>query len=392
MGYIVRMPSLGMQMDRGEVITWHVRTGDRIVEGDTLVTIESEKATADVEATADGVLRQVYVEETGTAEPGEPLAIVAGSGEDIESLEREAEARAPPRVEDDTELEANAPTDADSGGIQDGSRPPATPRARRRAEALGVDLATVSGSAPNGGIVERDVEAAAVSASGPMTPMEERELSGVRKTIADRLGESYHEAIHVTETREVEVEDLFTAAESAGVSVTDVVLLAVTEALDAYPEFNAHIVDGRHQLFGTHDIALAVDAEGGLVAPVLRDVGSRSLDDLASTRRELTERARSGDQTPADLAEATFTVSNLGPMGVDAFTPIINPPQIAVLGVGRARQRAVPDEAGGVTFRRHLVLSLSFDHRVVDGADAARFLGSIADALEDASQLVEKRS
>jgi len=224
----------------------------------------------------------------------------------------------------------------------------------------------------------------------PRTLREERTPSPMRKTIANRLQESYRNAVHVTVSRDVDAEALVTAADDAGVSLVDVLLRALSDALAAHPAFNATFEDGTHRLYEEHNVGVAVAIEDGLVAPVVADVGDRSLDDVAAERQRLTEAVQRGDYAMADLRGGTFTVSNLGPLGVDGFTPIINPPQVAILGVNRVQERARPDDDGNVTFRRTLPLDLSFDHRVVDGADAARFLGTLADGIESAGAYVDE--
>ncbi|MFB6196536.1 MAG: 2-oxo acid dehydrogenase subunit E2 [Haloplanus sp.] len=221
----------------------------------------------------------------------------------------------------------------------------------------------------------------------PRTVREERSPSPMRRTIANRLRESYREAVHVTVSREVDAEALVATADaSPTVSITDVLIRALSDALDAHPAFNATFEDGTHRLYEEHNVGVAVDIDEGLVTPVVPDVGSKSLDDIATERRRLTEAVRRGDYTMADLRGGTITVSNLGSLGVDAFTPIINPPEIAILGVNRIRERAMPDGDGDAAFRRRLRLDLSFDHRIVDGADAARFLGTLGEAVEDAER------
>jgi len=240
------------------------------------------------------------------------------------------------------------------------------------------------------------------TASGPAerTVRDERRLSPMRRTIAERLGESYREAVHVTLHREVRAEALLAVVEGAGaddsdVSLLDPLLLAVSETLAAHPAFNATFDDDTHRLYEEHNVAVAVAIEAGLVTPVLADVGSMSLSTVASERRRVTDLVQSGDYSMSDLRGGTFTVSNLGPLGVDSFTPIINPPQVAILGVGRTRERAIRPAEGSpeaVGFEQRLSLDLVIDHRVVDGADGARFLETLAGHVEDVDSLVEERA
>lgn len=220
--------------------------------------------------------------------------------------------------------------------------------------------------------------------SDPRTVSEERTLGPMRSTIADRLQESYRNAVHVTVGRSVDAENLVETVEAAPdhVSIIDGVLLALSTTLEAHPSFNATFEDGTHRLFGDQHVGIAVDVEAGLVTPVLRNLGSLSLAEIGDDRRRLVELVQVGDHSMSDLQHGTFTVSNLGPLGVDSFTPIINPPEVAILGVDRLRDRPVPGD-DGPEFRREIRFDLTIDHRIVDGADAARFLGTLGRHLEE---------
>jgi pyruvate dehydrogenase E2 component (dihydrolipoamide acetyltransferase) len=211
----------------------------------------------------------------------------------------------------------------------------------------------------------------------------------MRKTIAGRLQESYREAVHVTVSREVDAEPLLAAAEAAvDPSMTDVLLRALSETLDAHPSFNATFEDGVHRLYEEQNVGVAVDIEAGLVTPVVADVGSKSLTEIARERKRLSEQVMDGEYSMSTFKNGTFTVSNLGPLGVDSFTPVINPPEVAILGVCRATEEVVP-EGEELVRRYRMTLDLSFDHRVVDGADAARFLGTLAERIADAEGYVD---
>jgi pyruvate dehydrogenase E2 component (dihydrolipoamide acetyltransferase) len=220
------------------------------------------------------------------------------------------------------------------------------------------------------------------------TVHEERTLTPMRRSIADRLQESYSDAVHVTVSREVDAETLVAMTDvnedssETSVSVLDGILVAVSRTLADHPEFNATYEDETHTIYEEHNVAIAVDLDQGLVTPVLEDVRGKAPDDIAAERRALTERVQAGKYSMSDLRGSTFTVSNLGPMGSDSFTPIINPPEVAILGVNRIRKRPTFVD-GEVRNRPSLNFDLSFDHRVVDGADAARFLETLAAVLTE---------
>jgi pyruvate dehydrogenase E2 component (dihydrolipoamide acetyltransferase) len=395
MAYLVKMPSLGMEMQEGEVIEWHVSEDETVEEGDLIAEIEAEKNTADINAREDGVLRHIYVEVGGVVEPGTPIGLIAEADEDIADLEAQVEQDAGADEETATETEGETPDESRAAAQQRSAqassddRIKATPKAKQRAGELGVDLATVDGTGPQGAITADDVEASSGSPAHSFIPREERTLSQMRRTITDRLGQSYQEAIHVTEHRAIVVDELLDAVDQARdgmdqeISLTDVLFLAVSQALAEHPEFNATYEDGVHRLYEEHNLCTAVDIDDGLIAPVVGDVSTMSLSDVATGRRETVEKAQSGQYTMDDLTGGTFTVTNLGMYGVDSFTPIINPPQIAILGVNRVRERAVP-AADGYRFQSEMTVDLSFDHRVVDGADAAQFLQTLAETVSDA--------
>jgi pyruvate/2-oxoglutarate dehydrogenase complex dihydrolipoamide acyltransferase (E2) component/uncharacterized OsmC-like protein len=455
MGYIVRMPNLGMSMTTGEVLQWFTGPEEAVAEGDRLLEIEAEKTTAEIAAKEDGVLHERFAEAGDAGPPGAPLAIVADRGADIEDLMVEAESRLDDLEPADSDASAGdngsdpVADDAEGAAIDDDhatddaddssdSAPSVSPRARRRAAKLDVDIDQVVSAVDGGMVTEDDViawherqtatprltprakrraeelgldpsdvpvpdDGSAVTADdldalatgGPATRTvrTERELDGMRGQIADRLSESYRQAVHVTVDRSVDVGALFEATETArveidgDVSMQDLLLRAVSRALSEHPTFNATFEDGVHRQYEEHNVGVAVDVDDGLLTPVVPDVASMSLSELSATRRDLTERVQTGEYDVDDLAGGTFTVSNLGPLDVDSFTPIINPPEVAILGLGRAEQKAV-HTSEGTTSQRHLTMSLSFDHRVVDGADAARFLDTIAEDVTEPGRLL----
>ncbi|MFB6106265.1 MAG: 2-oxo acid dehydrogenase subunit E2 [Halobacteriaceae archaeon] len=402
MGYVVRMPQLGMSMDEGTLLEWRVGEGEAVQSGDVLAVVESEKTSADVESREDGSLRRVLVSEGVTVAPGDPIGVVAGPDEDASAVLEDAGAPADGgAAAGDTAAErptgaggtpADGSTGADptaesdstgNGAAASDADVRATPGARRRAEREGVALAGVEGTGPQGVVTEGDVaraaEAGASAGAATRTVAETVELTGVQRTTADRLAESYREAVHVTVRRTVDAtpaQDVLAAARAAGVdaSLADLLLCAFADALEAHPRFNATFADDRYEVFEEVNVGYAVDVDGDLRTPVVPDVGASSVEDVAARRRDLVSRAQAGDLSVDDEAGGTVTVTNLGPLGVDSFDPVINPPEVAILGVGRVRD-------GEVT------LSLAFDHRVRNGADAARLLDALASNLTDRERL-----
>ncbi|MFC6615419.1 2-oxo acid dehydrogenase subunit E2 [Halopenitus salinus] len=481
MGYVVKVPKLGLEMDAGTVVEWFLEEGDSVEAEEPIAEIESEKTTAEIDAREDGVLRRIVLAEGESAPPGAPMAVVAAADADIADLLAEAGAsegddaegaeasgteaaetggsvgeaepeagddrgqatagsgggKISPRArkradeldidpatvsgsgpggavtEEDVERAAEGGTeagttdaDAETGAGEEPEK--VSPRARKRADELGVDLSTVTGTGPGGAVTAEDVEAAAerageeepsdVAAGGQdeegRTVVEERPLDGMRRTISSRLGESYRNAVHVTEHRTADAGSLRRAAKAAtavhgtDVSVTDVLVSALSAALEEHPAFNATFEEEVHRLYADRNVALAVDVDDGLITPVIGNVEERSIAELADERRRMTDRALSGEFTMDDLSGGTFTVSNLGLLGVESFDPIINPPQVAILGVNALSERAVARD-GEVVVREVLPLDLSFDHRVVDGADAARFLATLVERLENPWPLLD---
>ena len=407
MAYIVRMPKLGMEMENGELLEWKVDVGESIEPEQVIAEVESEKTVAEVEAREDGVLRSTALDPGEPVDVGTPMGIIAGSDEDVSDLTAEvasetgdAAVRASGGTDDavgegsgNESREPGETSGSPTTGASDDRDVRASPRAKQRAEELGVDLRSVEGTGPQGAITADDVEAAdtrgtdapsdaeedtAGETAGP-TVLEERELGEMRRTIAERLGESYREAVHVTLHRDVRVDELLEATDVADdalgtdVSVTDLLLMALSETLAEHPEFNATYEDGTHRLYAEQNVGVAVDVPEGLVAPVLRGLDGRSLSDLAESRREMTERTLDGEYSMADLQDGTFTVTNLG-----------------VLGVDRIRERPTAVD-GEVTVASWMGFDLSFDHRVVDGADAARFLGTFAHHVENPWQALFER-
>ena len=389
------LPRLGWNMEEGVFVGWLKQDGEAVRPGDALFSLEGEKATQDVESLDGGVLRVAPDgPRPGTTlpvgavlgylvEPGEPAPFEStpASGSAAEAPAAEAPPPAP---------EAPPPAAAASANETGRHRPAATPRARRAARELGVDWAELRGSGRGGRVRERDVRAVA-EAPGREPAGTASDPGPLRRTIAARM-EASARAPTVTLTTTADAGDLVrlrrqfkAAADERGgpaPGYNDFLVKLAAVALVRHPGLNAAWVDGRVVTFPDVHIGVAVDTGAGLIVPVLRDVPSMPLGRLAARVRELAARAHARKLSATESEGGTFTVTNLGAFGVDAFTPLLNPPQCAILGVGRVQRRAVA-RGKRVVARPQLTLSLTFDHRVVDGAPAATFLQTLAQGIEN---------
>ncbi len=405
----VLIPNAGQTSGEATIVRWLKKPGDSVKVGEALLEVETDKATMEVEATAAGVLQDVRYEAGAVLSVLTAVAVIAEVGERPNPPTRPSGA---PKREEGEALSPPAPIrHARRGGgtksetrallaIMRAHRPErvlASPLARAMAADAGLELTAVTGSGPHGRIMKRDVEAISVRPSRPTTEPGSRwsPFSATRRTIAERMAASWREAPQVTLTTEADAEALARLRaqfqtdlpEVDDLSFTDLFIKIAVAALREHPQLNARVEDGGIRLFDAIHIGLAVDTERGLVVPVIREADRKGVAQIARERRDLAERARSGKLRPDELSGGTFTLTNLGAFEIDAFTPIINPPEGAVLGVGRIVKKPVvrDDELRpGMT----VVLSLTFDHRLVDGGPAARFLQRIKTLVEKPHLLI----
>lgn len=392
----ITIPRLGWNMDEGVFVGWLKKDGESVRAGDPLFSLEGEKATQDVEAIDEGVLHIP----PGAPSAGETVAVGAvigylvGPGDSAPVGVGAATAAVAGRVE------ANNDPPPDSRPAPDGrrqaDRPRSSPLARRLAREFGVDWTRLRGSGRTGRVRKADVLAAVQNRHAETRPSPAPNGQGVpvtatRRAIAARMVESRQTTAPVTLTTTVDASNLvnlrgqFKAADPSGrdvPGVTDFLVKLSALALRDHPLLHARWADDRLVVPEDAHIGLAVDTEAGLIVPVIHGAAGLGLRQLAARSRELIRRAREGGLRTGDLQGGTFTVSNLGAFGVEAFTPIINPPECAVLGVGRIERKPVMD-GDKVVGREQMVLSLTFDHRVVDGAPAARFLQHLGRMIEN---------
>jgi len=376
----VVMPRLSLTMKTGTVVQWFKKEGDTVQKDESLVEVLSEKVTYDVEAPASGILRRILALEGTDVPVAQALGVIAAPDEQI--LETEAVAEAAVK---EVEEAAAVP---EKGIVEKAEeRVVASPAAKRLAREHGLDLTQVRGSGPGGRIVEEDVKQFVERTKTQPRVREIIPLTGIRKTTAERVSLSARTAPHSTITMEVDMTNASRLRGEAQVSYTDMLVKAVAIPLREQPVMNATLEDEQIKVFKDINVGVAVATEKGLVVPVVHNADQKTLGEIASALKELVEKAREGRLTKEDVSGGTFTITNLGMYGVDVFIPIINPPETAILGVGRVTEKPVVVN-GQITIKPVVQLSLSFDHRIVDGAPAAQFLQRVKQILES-SFLVE---
>ena len=387
MAISVVMPALEMAQETGKLISWLKKEGDAVAKGEPLLEVETDKAVMEVESPGDGVLAGVKVQPGAEVPVGRTIAWIVSPGETAPTEETQVESgRKTAAAVTPSPPAASAATTAAPSTAREIK---ISPKARRLASERGVDLAHVHGSGPGGEIFTSDIVAAIESkAAAPLAAVDTG--SPISRLMAERTTQSWTTVPHFFLVREVDAGALNEARqkltaeveESHGVKLThtDLLVALVARVLAKHPRMNASWVGEGVRTNSDINMGLAMAVDEGVVAPVVHKADQAELGAIALQRRELTERARSGKLRPADIAGGTFTISNLGMFGVDAFSAIITPPQAAILAVGRIADRVVPLD-GRPAIRPMMTLTLSSDHRVVDGARAAKFMRDVADAI-----------
>ena len=382
------MPKLSDSMADAVILRWLKSPGDAFERGEGLIEVETDKATVVYEAESDGTLASILAPEGATVAVGAPIATLANGEVAVSSGERRADAQ---RGSAAAEPEAAAPRPS-SGDGPPMPRANATPVARRAAVELGVSLHGLAGTGPGGRIRAEDVaraagEAAPQETGGGKGDVRTLDLTATQSTIARRMVESATTIPVFTVSSDMDVSlisELRRDARDEGddvPSLNDFVVKAAARVLREFPRFNASYVDGKVECYSRINVGVAVATEDALLVPVVLDADQKSLAQIAVDTRRLADAARRRALRPDDLQHGTFTVSNLGMLGVRSFTAIIDPPQVAILAVGGAR-RAPSEDGAGVVFRDVMTVSLTCDHRVVYGADGARFLSRLGELLE----------
>jgi len=438
----IQMPKLSDTMTEGTLVAWKKKKGDHVSSGEVLAEIETDKATMEWESSEDGTLTEIYVEEGGKVNVGDRIAFISGEGEEApkaeekEEKEKKPEAKEPekqkPKEEEakkeekpkapkaaEKEKKKASPPKAEKKEPEAEERPPgaekpeearvkASPVARRIAAEFGVDLSNVEGTGPEGRVTETDVRAAAKSkaaAPKPSVPAAVKagesariQLSGMRKIIAQRLVESLGPIPHFYLTIEVNAGPLMEArgelksagegADAAKITVNDFVLKAAVQAAVKVPRVNASFDGDAIVQYADVDLGIAVAIEEGLLTPVIRAAQNKSLREISELAKDLAHRARNKRMKPEEFQGGTFTVSNLGGMGIDSFSAVINPPQGFILAVGKMTKVPVIDDCDQIIVGHRMSLTMSCDHRVIDGALGAEYLKELRHLLENPALLL----
>jgi pyruvate dehydrogenase E2 component (dihydrolipoamide acetyltransferase) len=448
----IQMPKLSDTMTEGTLVAWKKKKGDQVSAGEVLAEIETDKATMEWESPEDGTLTEIYVEEGGKVNVGDKIAFIRGEGEEASKEEKKDEENKKPAVKEEekeeekpqpkaaeqnekqpqAETEKPAPAEAKQketapppqnktaeAGVTpapkkekpEEARVKASPVARRIAAELGVDLSTVKGTGPDGRITETDVRAeakslAAVSdrrepARAPSIKAGESariQLSGMRKIIAQRLVESLGPVPHfylqidvnagpLMEARE-ELKSAGEGADAAKITVNDFVLKAAVQGALKVPRVNASFDGDVIVQYADVDLGIAVAIEDGLLTPVIRGAQDKSLREISELAKDLAHRARNKRMKPEEFQGGTFTVSNLGGMGIDSFSAVINPPQGFILAVGKITKVPVIDDCDQIVVGHRMSITMSCDHRVIDGALGAEYLKELRHLLENPALLL----
>lgn len=405
------MQRMSVAMEYGVILKWLRKEGDSVKKGDPIVEIFGEKNEFELEATADGILLKILCEENDEIPISEPIAIIGEKGEtipDISPKKMNQVVSTPSATISEpttTEVAKVAPmkqpattTMKGKKSVMDGGRLRSSPRAKMKAKELGVDLASIDGTGPDGRIIERDVVASqGIAQVSPLLVSDERKvkkvetLTPLRRTIARRMTQSSHNP-HITMVTEIDMTEAValrtelneTTEKTFGfrISFNDIILKAVADVLESFPKFNATLNGNDLHIFEDIHLGVAMATDDGLIVPVVRSANKKGITEIAQETKSLGKRARENKLAPEELTGSTFTVSNLGPFKVDLFIPVINPPETAILALGQIKKKPVVID-DMIAIRHMMMASCAVDHRVLDGAPAGQFLQALKETLEN---------
>jgi len=378
--YEIKMPRFGLTMESGFIEKWFKEEGEKVKEGEPLLEVSSEKITNEVASPASGILLKIMGKEKEEIKVGTVIAIIGEEGEKVEKIKEKVE---PERITETVETEVTP--SARIAPPERGGRIKASPLAKKIAREKNLDLSQIKGTGPDGRIEKKDVLVYLSSVSGKNVEYKIEKLSGLRRTIAERLSKSFHTAITLTNTTEVDFTEFKKLMKENNVSITSGLVFVLSQVLKELNKFNAHFDSDKEELriFNDINIGIAVDTEKGLMVPVIKSVDKLNLKTINEQIKKLAGEARKGIISENDIKGSTFTLTNLGMMRTEIFTPVINPPEVAILGIGRIIKKPAIVNEDKISIRELAYLSLSYDHRIIDGADAAEFLEKLAKLIEN---------
>jgi pyruvate dehydrogenase E2 component (dihydrolipoyllysine-residue acetyltransferase) len=397
---LINMPKLGQTMEEGTVLTWLKHPGERVTRGEPLVQIETDKVVCDIEASQSGLLHSLLAREGEKIPVGYAIAVIAAEGETVDvatllSTRPQSAGSAGPPPPQPRAAAATTPSWQSTTTAATASQEiRISPAARKLARERGIALESLRGTGPGGRIVVEDVERAIAAPTPVATPERVRRiipLTGLRGTIAQRMMQSWTQVAHVTEVMEIDMTEVVSLRRrrmaawerefGVRISLTDMLTFAVARALREFPDLNARLEGQEIKVLEDIHLGVAVATPEGLIVPVIHHADQRSLGDIAQQSAQLADKAQVRRLTLDEVSGGTFTITNLGSYGIEIFTPIVNYPQCAILGIGRVAERPVV-VPGRIDVRSMMYVSLSFDHRIIDGAPAAMFLQQLKERLE----------
>ena len=407
---VIRLPQLGQTMEEGTIVACKVKVGDEVKKGDVIFEVETDKATLEMESPAGGFVKYIPTEVGQTLRVGEPIMILANKDTElpqgfINSLKSvgavpAVSAQAPPTAATPVTEPVKSPAAKPAGRVI------VSPRAKKLAEELNVDLSTITGTGPAGKITEQDVEKAAASklpkSAAPVTSISEARLGStvplnkLQKLTAERMLKSKREipcfylTVRADVTNLVELRTKMNEGGSVKIAYNDFIIKAVATGLEKFPIMTGQLVGDAIKTAESINVGLAMSVPDGLIVPVIKDANKKNVVQIARDSNALIEKARSNKLLLTDLEGGTITVSNLGAFGIDSFIPIVVPGQCSILGVGQISDTCVPD-GDNIKVRKLMSMTLSVDHKVANGAYAAQFLDSVRKLLEDASTFLVSR-
>jgi pyruvate dehydrogenase E2 component (dihydrolipoamide acetyltransferase) len=393
MAISVVMPALEMAQETGKLLAWRKKEGERVTKGEPLLEIETDKAVVEVEAPGEGILAGITADVGAVVPVGQTIAWLVAPGEKPPAMTVTA---APAARASSSPERASAAAAVQATEQRVGAAPQISPKARRLAKELGVDISKIRGTGPDGTITSEDVQSVA-DGKGSVAPAGLEPLSQVARLMAERTAQSWTSVPHFFLVRDVDCSELIAAqkrisqemekSQGAAPTITDLLIALLAKSLAKHPRMNSSWTGEAIRSNPEINVSVAMAVRDGVVVAVIHKANTAKVAEISTQRRELTERARAGRLRPADITGGTFTLSNLGMYKVDAFSAIITPPQAAILAVGSISDRVVPVD-GKPGIRPMMTMTLSSDHRVVDGARAAEFLSELANAIREPGKVL----